>query len=76
MYLPVTKCCVVHLQGAAHVAVCNQQTFITIIATYVLQGAALVAVRNHQTFINAADKTKITYIGCGRPQGPHPVIAM
>ena len=39
------------LQGAALVAVRNQQTLLNIIATDALQGAALVAVRNQQTFI-------------------------
>ena len=45
MYLPITKCCAIRLQGAALVAVRIQQTLLNIIAAYVLQGAALVAVR-------------------------------
>ena len=51
------------LQGAAFVAVRNQQTLINIIAA---DG------HKNRTLQTSADKIIITYIGYGRPQGPRP----
>ena len=63
MYLPITKCCGVRLQGATLVAVRIQQTLLNIIAADVCRVRPLWP---------SADKTIITWIGCGRPQGPCP----